>query len=301
MVVRNSEADRQGVRSFETSRYALGYVLSGRKYLYTGDARWEVSPGDIFFMGRGIHFVENIPARSKRGFEEIIFFYTPEQVGSIIANLTINYNLNTCLDHTCEECMRRDHVIAPGWPQLNQFFNSILEQVKAGFLENNSTLEMLSLSMLVYLIVDRPESCLRTRVLGSTDPEKELMERVMHEFIYSDMTLDELAKRNNRSLSSFKKKFREYFGEAPHRWVVRKRLMNARLQIIQTNKTSTQISNECNFSNTSHFIKLFQKEYGLTPFQYRRKYRSEESFRARQDDILAVDVEEVAADEPIYM
>ncbi len=272
--------------------------MSGRKHIHMGDMQWEAQTGDVFFLSRGTHFVEDIPARGRRGFEQLVFFYTPEEVSRSLANLAVNYDINTCVDHSCEECMRRDHVIATGWAALGQFFEATLGQLKAGFFENNPTSELLALTMLIYHIVSQPECCLRTRVLGSTDPEKELMERIIHEYIYSNIPLEELALLNNRSLSSFKKKFREHFGEAPHRWVVRKRLMNARLQVIQTTKTTKQIAKECHFGNTSHFINLFRQEYGLTPFQYRRKYKADammvEAFLDDADfleEILAMDGE----------
>jgi AraC-like DNA-binding protein len=46
--------------------------------------------------------------------------------------------------------------------------------------------------------------------------------------------------------------------------------------LVSTTKSVSEIGNECTFPNTSHFIKLFKKEYGNTPAAYRAMYRAEE-------------------------
>lgn len=51
--------------------------------------------------------------------------------------------------------------------------------------------------------------------------------------------------------------------------------MHARLLLISTNKSVSEIGNECAFPNTSHFIKLFKKTYDYTPAGYRHRHRSD--------------------------
>lgn len=79
-----------------------------------------------------------------------------------------------------------------------------------------------------------------------------------------------------------------YFNDPPHRWVVRQRLMYARLMLISTNKPVAQIGAECRFPNTSHFIKLFRKEFDITPANYRRKYSSDLSKRSEAEHFETV-------------
>ncbi len=262
------------VHPFETSRYAVGYVLSGFKRLYVGDLCDEAGPGDIFFLSKGSHQIQNVPD-GRKAFEQIIFFYTSEQIGRIIADLNVNHHIDTCVRHTCDNCRGKDYVVEEGWNALKYFFTAVNQYLHDGFFMQHPTGETLALTSLIYHIISRTEGCLRSRVLGSTDPEKELMERQIRDYIFSGITLEEFAQKNNRSLTSFKKKFKAYFNESPHRWVVRQRLMHARLGLISTNKAVAQIGVECRFPNTSHFIKLFRKEFGMTPAQYRRKYGNE--------------------------
>ena len=58
----------------------------------------------------------------------------------------------------------------------------------------------------------------------------------------------------------------------PHRWYIKQRLMHSRLLLISTSKSISEIGNECTFPNTSHFIKLFKKEFRMTPAAYRNTH-----------------------------
>ncbi len=60
----------------------------------------------------------------------------------------------------------------------------------------------------------------------------------------------------------------------PHKWFIRQRLMHSRLLLISTSKSISEIGNECTFPNTSHFIKLFKKEYQMTPATYRHRHQN---------------------------
>lgn len=271
VIVRTNESNLMGIRSFTPSRYVIGYVVSGYKFIYTGDLRCEVTPGDVFFLSKGTHYIEEVPD-GKRPFEQIMFFYNSEQIGRIIAELNMGYNVDTCVHHTCDECLLREYVVAPGWDSLHHFIANTSRNLHDGFFTDSAAAEMLALTSLVFQIIAQPEGCLRTRVLGSSDPEKELMERMLNDYVFSNLTLEEFAERTNRSLSSFKKKFKEYYHEPPHRWVIRQRLMYARLQIISTERDISLIAAECCFANTSYFIRLFRTEYGVTPAHYREKY-----------------------------
>jgi AraC-like DNA-binding protein len=280
VIVKTTENGRVGIHSFEVTRCAIGYVLSGYRYIYTGDMRHQVQAGDIFFLNKGTHFVEEAPD-GRKPFEQITFFYTSQQLGRIVSQLNINHNLDVRVRHSCEDCRGQDHVVSSGWDTLKHFFEGVNQHLKEGLFGRDGTAELLKLTELVYHIVSHSDGCIRTRVLGSTDPEKEYFEKTVYEYIYSNITLEELARRNNRSLTAFKKAFKAHFDEPPHRWVVHQRLMNARLLLISTNKSIAQIGAECRFPNTSHFIKLFHKEFGMTPAVYRRRYSSDMSRRSK--------------------
>ena len=51
MIVKYVESLHNGIQSQALSRYAIGYILRGTKYIYDGDKRQTLSRGDVFYLG----------------------------------------------------------------------------------------------------------------------------------------------------------------------------------------------------------------------------------------------------------
>ncbi len=268
MIVKYVQPHRSGIQSHNLSRQAIGYVLRGRKDIYYGDVRHEVVRGDLFYLGSGHHYTENIPETNKP-FEQIVFYYTPEQLARILAYLSLSYRLDIANDHACKNCSTLSHVVYPAWGAIRNFFTSSDKYIREEIFSADETAENIKLTELVYLILSNPDCCIKSKMLGSVDILSENFEQVIHNHIFCNISVEELASKCNRSLTAFKKEFKRHFDEPPHKWFIRQRLMHARLLLISTGKSISEVGIECNFPNTSHFIKLFRKEYGATPAQYR--------------------------------
>lgn len=54
MIVKYVEALHNGIQSQALSRYAIGYILRGTKYIYDGDKRQTLTRGDVSTSASGI-------------------------------------------------------------------------------------------------------------------------------------------------------------------------------------------------------------------------------------------------------
>lgn len=267
-IARYVEASYAGIQLMSLSRYALGYVVRGTKYLYYGDTQYTISRGDIFYMGVGNHYVENLP-EDGRPFEQIVVYYSPELLQRILMQLNMSYGIKVSNTHHCERCRRLNHVSVAATPSMRSFFSHAAAYLQDGSFMHDRTAESIKLTELIYLIVSSKDNCLKSKVLSNVDDTHDNFEQVIHSHIFRDVTIEDLAAMCNRSLTSFKKEFKRHYYVPPHRWFIRQRLMQARLLLISTSKSISEIGIECTFPNTSHFIKLFKKEYGSTPAMYR--------------------------------
>lgn len=125
---------------------------------------------------------------------------------------------------------------------------------------------------LIYSIISMSECCLRSKILSNADAAYGNFEQIIYRNVFSDISIERLAAQTNRSLTSFKKEFKRHFNIPPHRWFIHQRLMQSRLLLISTLKSISEIGVECTFPNTSHFIKLFKKQFKVTPAVYRARY-----------------------------
>ena len=85
----------------------------------------------MFYLDIGTHYIEDIPDNG-RSYEEVILFYSSQQLANILNNLNLIYQLTITNDHSCPECEKQTHVIAPADSALRNFFSS----VNAGLREN---------------------------------------------------------------------------------------------------------------------------------------------------------------------
>ena len=225
MIVKFVEHFHNGVQSHTLSRYAIGYIVRGEKHIYNGDKRQTISKGDVFFLGIGTHYTEEVPDESNT-FEQILFYYQPADLHKILMYLNLTYGLNISYNHACPECQGANAVSTPAWQLLKGFFSNTANYLRGeGFL-HDETAENIKMTELVYLIVSHDECCLRSKILGNIDTAKENFEQLMYDHIFDDISIDELAALCNRSLTSFKKEFKRVFLMPPHQWFIRQRLMH---------------------------------------------------------------------------
>lgn len=270
-IVKYSQAERLGIQPHTLSRHAVGFVIRGQKLIYYGDTACQANPGDMFYFPAGHHYTENIPERD-RPFEQIVVYFTSEQLSRCLTQLSVNFGLVISGHHICDNCQGRSHVVFPAWSAMRSYFSTLNHYIRDGVLSDNPAPENLKMMELIYMIVSNPECCIQNKILEHSDVLRESFEQIVHNNIFTDCSIEKLARLTNRSLTSFKKEFRRQFRESPHKWMIRQRLMHARLLLISTGKPIAELGAECNFPNTSHFIKLFKKEFSLTPSVYRHRH-----------------------------
>lgn len=76
--------------------------------------------------------------------------------------------------------------------------------------------------------------------------------------------LEQLAEASGRSLSSFRRDFIREFSTTPSRWLITRRLEEAR-KLITSGKHPGEILVELGFESFSHFTRCYKQKYGLLP------------------------------------
>jgi len=281
-IVKYVESARAGIQLLKLSRCAIGYVVRGEKHIYYGDTHYVIPRGHIFYLGVGNHYVEDLPDEG-RPFEQIVVYYSPMLLQRILMHLNMTYSLNISNSHTCDNCRRMNHVALPADNSMRSFFVHTSTFLQDDNFMHDETAENIKLTELVYLIVSQGDGCLKNKVLHNVDSSHDNFEQVIYSHIFCDISIEQLASLTNRSLTSFKKEFKRHFSMPPHRWFIHQRLMQSRLLLISTSKSISEIGNECTFPNTSHFIKLFKKEFATTPAIYRSRHSSKSLLDASLD------------------
>lgn len=259
------------IQTHNLSRCAIGYILYGEKYIYYGDKCYKFSKGDLFFLGMGCHYIKDTP-EEQHPYEQIIVYYSAAELQRIVLNLNFVYQLTITNAHQCEKCRTLNHAVMPGWNAIHNLFTQINTCLRDELFQKDRIVENIKITELLYLVANHEDCCLKNKLLSNVDIARDNFQQIVGTHIFIDISVEEMARLSNRSLTSFKKEFHRIYGTSPHQWFIHQRLIHARLLLISTEKSISEVGTACAFPNTSHFIKLFKKQYEMTPAGYRTRY-----------------------------
>ena len=95
--------------------------------------------------------------------------------------------------------------------------------------------------------------------------------------------LSDIADMENLSLYYLSHLFKETLGLSFQQYVALLRFERARKMVEQTNKSLTEISMECGFSDYRYLNKIYQKQLGYTPIEYRNSHMDHFPEKAEED------------------
>lgn len=87
-----------------------------------------------------------------------------------------------------------------------------------------------------------------------------------------EISVETLASLCNVSTVYLTRLFRQELQRAPHEYLQQVRLNNACRLLTETRLPVETIAEECGFSGSTHFIRMFRKRYGHTPLQFRKLF-----------------------------
>lgn len=92
----------------------------------------------------------------------------------------------------------------------------------------------------------------------------------IHENLAAELSAAALAQQAGVSLAHLRRFFFEAMGLPVHRYVMRKRLDEARKLLAMTTLPISRVAQDCGFSSQSHLTACFRKEFSAPPAQFRK-------------------------------
>ena len=96
---------------------------------------------------------------------------------------------------------------------------------------------------------------------------------LVHYDLTADLSLKSICAQLNVNPSYFSTLFRKEYGCTLTEYVNRQRIDRALLYLKNSNRMVQDIAAECGFSDPNYFIRLFKRQTGMTPNQYRQHRR----------------------------
>ncbi|WP_337270405.1 AraC family transcriptional regulator [Oryzifoliimicrobium ureilyticus] len=130
-------------------------------------------------------------------------------------------------------------------------------------------LRHLSIAVCTHLLQD----CLQAKTLktGVMLPlDREIAAKgFMRENLAGEISVAEIAEVTGLSAGHFAQGFKNVTGVTPHQWLIQARVGAAKDLLAAHDISIKEIAKACGFVDQSHFTKVFLKEVGTTPAQWR--------------------------------
>lgn len=239
----------------------FAFITSGKKMWRTIYHDYVVEKGDILFIKKGANLTHQF-------FDDqfcAIFFFIPDSF--IKSFLTKNSKF---LETTQKQLTNQDAVLRIESNQLlENYCSSIYSYLTLDKKPNSELLKLKFEELLLSFCVNRNQHDLTDYFISLCQNQEYHMTRIMEENFAYNLKIEDYAQLCNMSLSKFKKSFKQYYKTTPGRWLKERKLDLAIHRLSHTDLPINQVSFECGFEDTSHFIRVFKQNYNTTPLQYR--------------------------------
>lgn len=94
---------------------------------------------------------------------------------------------------------------------------------------------------------------------------------IMEANFHHNLSMEVFARMCHRSLSTFKRDFRQHHGTSPGRWLLERRLECAAHLLRNKSLSVTDVMLECGFENASHFGRAFPTKFACSPRAFREE------------------------------
>jgi AraC-like DNA-binding protein len=241
----------------------LVHVVSAHSTWKTSMGTWTAGAGETLFFRKGA-FV--LPPHFEKNLCILIFFLPNEFVREAVRELAAQLPPISQLSAANEMVMRVKNDTA-----LSAFFHSMLDYFAGDEVPPEALLKLKVKELLASILVGssnpRLSAYFRSLALCDAPP----LQAIMEANFCHNLPLEAFAKMCHRSLSTFKREFRQCYGTTPAKWLIGRRLECAAQMLRTTSMSVTEIAFECGFEEPSHFSRAFKARFGRPPTDSREQ------------------------------
>lgn len=244
------------------SHSVLYYVVSG--WVNLGDSRGAIlKAGDIALIKQ--HSTVDINKHNDpvtgAPFKAILFQLYPDFIEEYLTNRRVDIkDARIDIDGDKSVFNISNNIM------LKSFGNSLIPLFSRPSDLDKDMLRYKTIEALNYLVEYNPN--LITVLFSYTKPHKIDLYDFMHENYITNDSIEQLSKLSGRSVSTFKREFKDIFNTTPHRWILDQKLTKSAQLLKSGLKSPSDLYVIFGFNSLAHFSISFKKRFGCSPSNY---------------------------------
>ena len=232
--------------------HIFSYILQGKHDVWLGDKKYAFKQGDFRFFRRNqlARYVKNT---SDGGFKSVAVHIDQ----ATLREMSDRYGLlaNQLPTPTEPFLLQPDNL-------LRGFSTSLIPYLDQPRVDERIVL--LKTQELILLLI-QIDPRLKNILFDFSQPGKIDLEAFMNSHYRYNVSIERFAFLTGRSLSAFKRDFDKQFHLSPNRWLIQKRLQEAKFHIEEKNEKPSDIYLDLGFEDLSHFSYAYKKAFGYAP------------------------------------
>lgn len=231
--------------------YYLIYIISGKMQLISKNITGEALIGDVVIFPPKKEYGHIHPENEKLNYLWVHF------TGSDVEKILNEYGIGV-------------------FPQVNKtseknHIQTRFQRLFDCFLKNDEFREKDLTASLNKLLIE-----IARAIRDKDEPRKSLSKslRYINDNYSTAIKIPDLAKMENMSMTSFNMNFKEQIGVSPTKYIINIRMNMAKELLEASDLPIKEISLMCGYSDYHFFAKVFKKNIGTSPKNYRKEYCS---------------------------
>lgn len=232
--------------------YQLLYIASGKAHFYF-DGKDTVVPAG--------HMVIYVPREEQRyeyfgedKTEAYWVHFTGSNVKGIMRHFDIPYKENYFYSGSSEE--------------YKTLFNSMIHELRTLPVCYEEMIEM-NLRQL-FMVIQRTRLERKPAVNTFAQAEVSFARRYFFEHYSDEINISDFAQSRHMSVSWFMRNFKQVTGVSPMQYILNLRIENAQMLLETTSYSVNEISSIVGYENQLYFSRIFKKQKGVSPTEYRK-------------------------------
>ena len=240
----------------------ISFTLEGERILHQGGKSWIINKSATYFM-RKTAYIQELPESA--GWEVLAFFIPDEFLRQVVDEFREYLpakNLPGVTEDMLIEIKMNDTIKA--------YFYGVIPYFNQHTPPFEKLLELKFKELLLNILTNPSNKQLLAYLYSLKGNYKTPIWQVMEKNYMYNISLKELARISNRSITSFKNDFFEYYHTTPGKWLTEKRLKHAKMLLTTSNLSISDVAFNSGFENSSHFSRIFKEKFGSSPLQFRK-------------------------------
>ncbi len=237
------------------------YFKNGNTKLLSSEHNTEIRGKEAILLKCGSNFLEILQKNNDEELETIVIHLFPELIKEIYKNEIPT----TIIKRTNSE----QSIKISSNDLITKFIDSLEFYFENPTLVNNDLLELKVKELLLLLIQTNYIDSVQQLITDLYSTKAIKLNEVIALHTFSNLSVQELAKLCNMSLSSFKRAFRNFFNDSPNNYINTQKINKAKELLLVSELSISDIAYETGFNDPQYFTRLFKKRIGLSPTEFR--------------------------------